>query len=434
MARYLFTTWDGGGNVAPELAVAKRLVARGHSVRVLADPTVEAEARGAGCEFSAWTTAPHRTSRAREQDIVRDYETKTPFEMIARYMRDFFAEPAPRWIADTLAVLDRHDADVLVTDFGVPSPLIVAEARGLASAVVLPNIWLYPTPGIPPLGPGFMPATGPLGRMRDAFMRMMMRRLFDKALPHFNDARRSFGLAPIESTHAQMMKADRILVLTSPKFDFTSPAQPAHVRYTGPELADPAWAEPWTPPWPEDDQRPLVVVGLGSTFQDQAPTLRRVVEALSGLDVRALVTLGGAVSQSEVEGKGNIVVVPSAPHSRVFPKASVVVAHCGHGTTMKALSAGVPLLCVPMGRDQNDTAARVVHAGAGLRLKPSASAKAIREAVARLLSEPSFREGASRVARSIAEREGCFEAADVLEGIVRRAPTVAAEQHPAATL
>ena len=72
--RFLFTTWDGGGNVGPELAVARMLVARGNSVRVLADPTLEEEAKAAGCGFAPWTTAPHRTTRDKSGDIVRDYE------------------------------------------------------------------------------------------------------------------------------------------------------------------------------------------------------------------------------------------------------------------------------------------------------------------------------------------------------------------------
>jgi MGT family glycosyltransferase len=418
MAKYLFTMWDGGGNVPPELALAARLVARGHHVRVLADPTIEAEARAAGCEFSPWTTAPHRTSRAREHDIFRDYELKNPMEMIGRYIEDFLAKPAPRWIADTLATLDRHGADAIVTDFGIPTTLIAAEARGLASALILPNIWMYPTPGIPPMGPGFMPAAGPLGRIRDAVMRAISRRVFDKALPYFNDARRSLGLSPATSAHGQMQKADRILVLTSPQFDILSPAMPEHVRYCGPELSDPAWAEPWQAPWKDDDARPLIAVGLSSTFQDQVPTLNRIVDALSTLEARALVTLGITIDASEVKGRENVVVVPTAPHGQLFPQAAVVVTHCGHGTVMKALAAGVPLLCVPMGRDQNDTAARVVHAGAGLRIKPTASAHVIRESVNRLLTEATFRENAKRLARAIETREGCVDAIESLEEIV----------------
>ena len=40
-----------------------------------------------------------------------------------------------------------------------------------------------------------------------------------------------------------MTRADEIHVLTSPAFDLTSPALPANLRYAGPQLDDPIWAE-----------------------------------------------------------------------------------------------------------------------------------------------------------------------------------------------
>ncbi len=42
---YLVTLWDGGGTVPAEIGVARRLVQRGHTVTVLVDPTVEADAK-----------------------------------------------------------------------------------------------------------------------------------------------------------------------------------------------------------------------------------------------------------------------------------------------------------------------------------------------------------------------------------------------------
>jgi UDP:flavonoid glycosyltransferase YjiC (YdhE family) len=112
------------------------------------------------------------------------------------------------------------------------------------------------------------------------------------------------------------------------------------------------------------------------------------------------------------------VVVPSAPHAAVLQDTAVLVTHCGHGTTMKGLAAGVPLVCLPMGRDQNDTAARVAHAGAGIRLKPSADAHRIRSAVERVLAEPSYREAAQRMGRAITERDGCVDPVEELEALV----------------
>jgi UDP:flavonoid glycosyltransferase YjiC (YdhE family) len=89
----------------------------------------------------------------------------------------------------------------------------------------------------------------------------------------------------------------------------------------------------------------------------------------------------------------------SAPHGEILRQASLLITHCGHGTTLKALAAGVPIVCMPMGRDQNDTAARVVHASAGVRLRPRSPAKKIAKAVAQVLADVRYRANARRVAR-----------------------------------
>ena len=60
--RYLLPMWDGGGTVGPGLGVASRLIAHGHAVHVLADPTIEDQAIATGCTFTPWTSAPHRTT------------------------------------------------------------------------------------------------------------------------------------------------------------------------------------------------------------------------------------------------------------------------------------------------------------------------------------------------------------------------------------
>jgi MGT family glycosyltransferase len=157
-----------------------------------------------------------------------------------------------------------------------------------------------------------------------------------------------------------------------------------------------------------------VLVGFSSTYQDQGPILRRVVEALSALPVRAVVTLGQMLDPGEVGSSANVAVVASVPHRSVLPQASLVISHCGHGTTIKALAAGVPLVCIPMGRDQNDTAARVVEAGAGVRLATRASADRIRTAVSQVLGDHRFADNAARLATAI--REG-WRTADLVTEI-----------------
>lgn len=423
--RFLLISWDGGGNVGPELAVARRLLARGHAVRLLGDPTLEAEARASGCAFSAWTRAPHKRSAGREHDVFKDYELKSPLQLLDAYMREFLAAPASRWVADTLAELEARPVDAVLVDFALPAALIATRKLRLPAATLMPNIWMIPTRGVPPMGPGFLPRPGLIGQVRDTLMRKLLERVMQRALPALNAARREHGLAPFATVYEQLLAADQILVQTSPVFDFRSPFIPEKVHYVGPELEDPAWsaaggAPRWSPPFAADDRRPLVLVGLSSTFQDQVGALRRIVEALSRLAVRAVLTLGPSLDPSEVPGTENVVVVRAAPHAQVLAHAALLITHCGHGTTLKGLAAGVPLVCLPMGRDQNDTAARVVFAGAGVRLQPGASAERIEGAARRVLEEPSFRAAAVRLQRAIQSREGCSDAVELLERLASR--------------
>ena len=129
----------------------------------------------------------------------------------------------------------------------------------------------------------------------------------------------------------------------------------------------------------------------------QERALARVVEGLGPLDARVLVTTGPAIDPASLRAPENTVVVRSAPHAQVFEEAAAVVSHAGMGTVTAALARGVPLICLPLGRDQFDVAARVVHAGAGVRLRPGARPAAIRAAVERVLREPDFRTAAQRM-------------------------------------
>jgi MGT family glycosyltransferase len=430
---YLFPMWEGGGNVPPILGVARRLIERGHRVTVLGDPTIQVEAEQFGCRFLPWRRAPHRTTLLPEDDLFRDWETKNPFQMLSHYRDRFITDPAPAYAADTLDAIDATSPDLIVPEYTIFGAFIAAEKRRLPAVGLVPNIWPMPAVGAPPFGPGFLPARTVLGRTRDALFRKLVTSIFDRALPSLNATRHELGLAPLAAFFDQALGCEGFLVLSSTAFDFTSPFVPNHVRYVGPILDDPQWAEPWHAPWSEGNQDPLVLVGFSSTFQDQAPVLRSVVKALAGLRVRALVTLGEMLPEGDVQSTGAVMVVRSAPHGEILRQASLLITHCGHGTTMKALAAGVPMICMPMGRDQDDTAARVVHAGAGVRLRPRSPAGKIAIAVTQVLADDRYRMNARRLGEAIsrelhdvdlvAELEKMGAARRTVSGAVARAAT-----------
>ncbi len=383
--RFLLTLWDGGGNVPPELGVARRVVERGHRVQVLGDPTFADAAEAAGCSFSSWQRAPHRRTFDPSDDLLKDWEANDPLDALRRLRDQLMSGPAADFAADTAAAIAVFHPDALLADANVFGSVIAAEAAGLPVAVLVPNIWEVPTPG-----------TG------DAAVLKVTNRVLKAGLPDLNAARAEHGLPPLTSLYDQILGAERILVLSSETFDTVSPYVPANVRYVGPVLDDPAWTEPWSSPWPGSNQDPLVLVGFSSMYQNQGSLVQRVIEALSGMEVRAVVALGQMLTPGGLVASPNVAVVPSAPHSVLLQEASVVVSHCGHGTTMKALAAGVPMVCIPMGRDQDGTADRVVSQRAGIQLSPVASSPEIRIAVRQVLANDEYRANARRVAATLA--------------------------------
>jgi MGT family glycosyltransferase len=243
-------------------------------------------------------------------------------------------------------------------------------------------------------------------------------RLWNKGLPELNQVRASLGLPPLDRLLAQYEQPERILALTSAAFDFPA-ALPANVRYVGPQLDDPAWAERWTPP---DGNRPFVLVAMSTTFMDHVDQLQRAVTALGTLPVQGLVTTGPAIDPDQIDAPAGVTVVRSAPHREVLAYTDVLLTHGGHGTVMKSLVAGVPIVCMPTGRDQPDNAVRLVHRGAGLKISKKASPAKIAAAIRQVLDHPSFRTAAARLGDQLRAEADSGAALAELEALASPAP------------
>jgi MGT family glycosyltransferase len=412
MRRYLFALSAGGGNVPPTLSVASALIARGHEVRFITDPVLEPEVRGIGADFVSWTTAPHRHDLDPSSDLARDWEARTPMGSIARSRDGYFCGPARAFADDVRAELERCPADVAVGELLTFSTMIGAQGLGIPTAVISTTMVAMQGWGAPPFGPGLQPATGAAGRLRDRVVFRLSDVMWQKGLGPINDARRAHGLPPLRHALDQMIDVDRVLVLSTRALEYPGFSPPAHVRTVGPRLEDPAWIEPASPPPGED---PLILVGLSSTFMDQSDAIGRIAQALGTLPVRGLITTGPAMDPASIAAPPNVSVVESAPHSELLPHAALMLTHAGHGSVVKALGAGVPLVMMPMGRDQNEIAARADYAGAGVRIGMGAKADKIARAVRTVLGDARYREAAGRAAQTIAAERRGDAAADALE-------------------
>jgi UDP:flavonoid glycosyltransferase YjiC (YdhE family) len=399
MSHYLFVTFFAGGNVPPQLGLAQRLVERGHRVTVLADDCLAPEAEQTGARFVGYQHAKNRPTKALEHYPISDWEL-SPLAGF-RQMVEQVVCGEPLEIAHD--VMDLHAADpidALACCGMILGPILGAEKIGVPSLVLMSNLDLRPVPGRPPNGPGLGPMRGPLGWLRDRVFDGVARRIFAAGRPKMQAARRELGLPRVDHPLDEYSRAHCVLLLTSRAFDFQHEPLPRTV-YCGPVLDDPAWIDDsQAPDLPVGDE-PLVLATLGSTFQDQKQVYQRVVEGLGRIEARSIVTLGEIFEPGELEPRDHVTVVRAAAHGPILARASAALIHCGHGSVIKALAAGVPLVCMPLGRDQHDNAARVAWHGAGVVLKPEASAEVIAGALSKVLATPSMREAARDMAREI---------------------------------
>jgi MGT family glycosyltransferase len=369
---FLFVTWNGGGNVSPLVELARRLITRGHRVRVLSTADLEARFEAEGVRLRARAT-PEAWGAAGEEKLA----------LLRRFADEIIQEA------------QGEPTDALVVDFMQPEALCAAERSGLPYAAFVHT--LHSGVAVSPFTP----------------MAMAM----DAAT--INQLRAGLQLAPVTQLPELLDHAATVLVTSTREFDGGTGPTTGNVRFTGPlvELAGPDAS--WRPPQ-QDAAAPLVVVGLGTTPMGEAPVLQRVLDGLGSLPVRVFATVGPHIDPATVRTPANASVSEYVRHAAVFPHAALFITHAGLSGISAALSFGVPMLCMPLGRDQPANAARVAGVGAGRVLSPSADASEIVAAVSQMLGDARYRTGASRVAEIIRDEGSGWRAVDELEAMLTR--------------
>ena len=227
---------------------------------------------------------------------------------------------------------------------------------------------------------------------------------------------RVFGaIARLRGMRGGWDAADAVIVPTLRALEPRAGEPPSNVHHTGPVWQDhpPVAAGPADPP--------LVLVSLSTNdFRGQRETLQTVLDAVDGLRVHAFVTTGPAVDPARLSPPANAELHRYVPHGRVLPRASLVVGHGGHCTTMRALAHDLPVIVVPSmaSTDQPHVGRAVQAAGAGIALRRGSSAARVRAAVERALGDPSVRAAAAGLGAAIRSRDGAVVAADRLEALL----------------
>jgi MGT family glycosyltransferase len=399
MARVLFVLVSGGGNVPSQMSIARRLEARGHEIHVLADEAVRRHVPD-GCVFRPFEHAPPGMGDT-VTDMTRKVEKGSPIAKLKHVGDTIMFGPAAAHAQEVRAAITALSPHAVAVDCLLFGAMAAAEQSSVPAAVLTHFPLHGPVPGAVPGGLGLAPATGIGGRLRDALLEFVKRRVSASGLATVNATRQSLGLSPLDDVFEQLLRLDRSLMLFPQEFDFVPSGLPAHVHYVGAQLDDPVLPGTIMGAAGPASSVPLVLLSLGSTYQAQERPFANAVQALGTLPVRGIASYG-LLDAPGAPAPANVVVTQWVSHRELMPQASAMICHGGLGTVMKSLAQGIPVVVIPLGRDQLDNAARVEACGVGIRVAPSASPAIIADAVQRVLREPRFREGAARMAAIIA--------------------------------
>ncbi len=275
--------------------------------------------------------------------------------------------------------------DLVVSDILTAGGGLAAERLDVPWVELSPHPLYAPSNGLPPIGSGLAPGDGLRGRLRDSLMRAATARSIRQGLQQRSQARVGIGLAAEDPGPAAR------LIATLPALEVPRPDWPENAHVVGPLLWEPT-TDLLDPP---SGDGPLVMIAPSTAHTGAEGMLETALTALDGTGVRVVASMLDAppadLPSWARAGLGR--------QDALLAAASVVVCGGGHGMLAKTLLAGVPAVTVPGGGDQWELANRAARQGSALIVRPP-TPEALREAVLRILDEPSFAAAAGRAAAS----------------------------------
>jgi MGT family glycosyltransferase len=390
--RFFLGAFGQPGHAFPMLALGAELAARGHAVTYETWSRWREHVVSNGMAFSAAPEYP--VFPTREQPL-------SPYEAIVRAT------------GETRPKIARERPDVVVHDILTLAPALAGELEGIAVATLIPHVYPVTEPDSPPYAFGARLPRTAAGRALWRSFQGPLETGLRRGRAELNDARRRLGLAAVKRFHGGLSE-HLCIVATYPELEYPR-EWPAHVHVVGPLL----WEPPYGPVQPPPGDAPLVLVAPSTAQDPDHRLLRAAIRGLAREPVRVLASWNRRPIAEPLVVPRNARLVEWVSYARTMPDCALVICHAGHGTLVRALACGVPVLGVPHAGDMAENAARADWAGVGVRLPwPLLAPQTLRLAASRALGMPSLRAAAQRfAAQSTGAAGGAARAADLVEAL-----------------
>jgi UDP:flavonoid glycosyltransferase YjiC (YdhE family) len=303
------------------------------------------------------------------------------------------------------------DPEVVVADILTVASSLAAQIEERPWATLVPHVLPTGGPGFPPYSIGARFPRTRVGEHLWGVFDPLVRRGVEQGRVELNGARARVGLEPLDHFHGGISR-ELAIVATFPHLEYPRREWHPSVRVTGPLLWERPYGDVELPPG--DD--PLVLIAPSTAQDREQRMLAAALEGLAGEPVRVLASYNRRPPPRQLDVPPNARLVDWVSYARTMPLCDAVVCHAGHGTLVRALACGVPVVACPAAGDMAENAARVAWAGAGVSLpRRLVSARGVRLAVRRLLAEPAYASRARELREWSAMNDGAASAADAVE-------------------
>ncbi|MCI0491593.1 MAG: glycosyltransferase [Planctomycetes bacterium] len=404
MTQFIITALGSYGDVHPMVGLGESLIARGHHVKIVANPYFEDVVRGAGLTLLPVGTREQYIELSQHPDLW--HPTRGPqlvLGMVAgELLRPLYEIVSTHYVPGE-TVFCAHGLDLASR---TASEVLTAP---LAAVHLAPGmIWSLDDP--PRLKGGWL---GPgVPRWLKRLQLWIAESLFVDPLlcRPLNQLRSELGLPPIQRLFTSWLsKADVVLCLFPDWFGVPQADWPANTRPVG----FPLWDSPGSASLPEVVREflaagePPIAFSPGSANKEAHRFFAAAVESCGRLGRRGIL-LTKYDHQLPARLPDSVRHFGFVPLSQFLPQTAAFVHHGGIGSCAQGLAAGVPQLVRPMSFDQFDNSRRLIRLGVAEELSVKRfRGKSIAAAVERLLTSP-----------AVATR--CCELANCCDGLASR--------------
>jgi zeaxanthin glucosyltransferase len=199
------------------------------------------------------------------------------------------------------------------------------------------------------------------------------------------------------------------------EFDFPGDHLPKQFHYAGPFHS--GVTRPQVNfPWDRLTGEPLIYASMGTLQNGSEAMFQAIVDAAERKGHQLVLAIGHNLDREKIVAHAdNTVIVHHAPQLRLLERATLCITHAGLNTALEALSAGVPMVAIPVANDQHGVGARIQYTGCG-QVVPLAevSPERLRQAIQAVLFESSYQENARQLATAIRKTDGLNHAARLI--------------------